>query len=150
MSKTRKRFVIFATICVSVLLFVLLGIINGVNFTMASQDADRLTKALKKQHGAFEATPEDEAEEPSEGFLPSLLSPMGPDSPEVESSLRYFTFSFDKEGNEECVALKISAVTEEEALSWARSLRGENKRGWTRGVYRYRVYKTNHITYVTV
>ena len=61
---------IFATICVSVLLFVLLGIINGVNFTMASQDADRLTKALKKQHGAFETTPEDEAGEPSEGFLP--------------------------------------------------------------------------------
>ena len=53
MSKTRKRFVIFATLCVSVLLFVLLGIINGVNFTMASQDADRLTKALKKQRGAF-------------------------------------------------------------------------------------------------
>ena len=46
--------------------------------------------------------------------------------------------------------MQISAVTEEEALSWARSLRGENKRGWTRGVYRYRVYKTNHITYVTV
>lgn len=150
MIKTRKRFVIFATLCVSVLLFVLLGIINGVNFTMASQDADRLTKALKKQRGAFDTVPEAEAGEPSDGVLPGLLSPMGPDSPEVESSLRYFTFSFDKEGHEKCVALRISAVTEEEALSWARSLRGENKTGWTRGVYRYRVYKTDHITYVTV
>ena len=52
---------VFATLCVSVLLFVLLGVINGVNFTMASQDADQLTKALKKQHGAFESVPEADA-----------------------------------------------------------------------------------------
>ncbi len=141
---------IFATICVSVLLFVLLGVINGVNFTMASQDADQLTKALKKQHGAFDSAPETDVPDQPEGVLSGLLGPMGPDSPETVSSLRYFTFAFDKEGNEECVALKISAVTEEEALAWARSLRGENKTGWTRGTYRYRVYKTNHITYVTV
>ena len=49
MSKTRKRFVIFATLCVFVLLFVLLGIINGVNFTMASGDADQLTEMLAQQ-----------------------------------------------------------------------------------------------------
>ena len=150
MSKARKRFVIFATICVSVLLFMLLGVINGVNFTMASQDADQLTKALKKQHGAFESAPETDAPDQPEGLLSGLFGPMGPDSPETVSSLRYFTFAFDKEGNETRVALKISAVTEEEALAWARSLRGENKTGWTRGTYRYRVYKTNHITYVTV
>lgn len=150
MSKARKRFVIFATICVSVLLFVLLGVINGVNFTMASQDADQLTKTLKKQHGAFDSAPETDAPDQPEGVLSGLLGPMGPDSPETVSSLRYFTFAFDKEGNETRVALKISAVTEEEALAWARSLRGENKTGWTRGTYRYRVYKTNHITYVTV
>ncbi len=153
MSKTRKRFVIFATLCVSVLLFALLGIINGVNFTMVSQDADQLTKMLKKQHGLFENVPEpqeSDAQVLPKGFLPGFLGPMGPDSPEMESSLRYFTFSFDNEGNEKCVAFQISAVTREEALEWARSLRGENKTGWTGGTYRYRVYKSNHVTYVTV
>ena len=184
MIKTRKRFVIFATLCVFVLLFVLLGIINLVNFTMASEDADQVTDMLKQQQGTFvnpippvlnledqSFTPPDfdpQAQTPPEGslpdgslpefdpenmpggFFPGFLGPMGPDSPEIESSLRYFTFTFDKEGNAETVAMQISAVTEEEALSWARSLLKENKTGWTNTTYRYRVSKSDHKTYVTV
>ena len=38
MVKARKRFVLFAMLCVFVLLFILLGIVNGVNFTMASEE----------------------------------------------------------------------------------------------------------------
>ncbi|MBR3739853.1 MAG: GHKL domain-containing protein [Clostridia bacterium] len=181
MIKTRKRFVIFAALCVFVLLFVLLGIINGVNFTMASEDADQLTEMLAQQRGVFGnpalpvpdlqgitppegvippegiTPPEgmtppsiDPQGNPPEGFFPGFMGPMGPNSPEMESSLRYFTFSFDKEGNAELVALQISAVTEEEALTWACSLLGEQKTGWTRGTYRYRVYKNDGIKYVTV
>ena len=166
MSKTRKRFVIFATLCVFVLLFVLLGIINGVNFTMASGDADQLTEMLAQQQGTFgnpalpapdlqgftppEGVNLPEGVNPPEDFFPGFMGPMGPDSPEMKSSLRYFTFAFDKEGNAECIALQISAVTEEEALAWANSLRKENKTGWTRATYRYRVYKIDGRKYVTV
>ena len=175
MNKTRKRFVIFATLCVFVLLFVLLGIINGVNFTMASEDADQLTEMLAQQQGMFgnpvPAVPDlqgftppegitppegvnppdiDPQGNPPEGFFPGFMGPMGPNSPEMESSLRYFTFAFDKEGNAERVALQISAVTEEEALAWARSLLKEQKTGWTHATYRYRVYKSDGKTYVTV
>ncbi len=179
MIKTRKRFVIFATLCVFVLLFVLLGIINVVNFTMASEDADQLTEMLAQQQGVFgtpalpapdlqgmtppEFDPQSftppEIEPPQggnppenmpEGFFPGFMGPMGPDSPEMESSLRYFTFSFDKEGNAERLALQISAVTEEEALAWAKSLLKEHKTGWTSATYRYRVYKSDGKTYVTV
>ena len=162
MIKTRKRFVIFATLCVFVLLFVLLGIINGVNFTMASEDADQLTQMLKQQQGTFGnpvppdlelqgvTPPEIDPQDMPDGFSPGFLGPMGPNSPEMESSLRYFTFSFDEDGNAEKVALQISAVTEEEALTWARSLLKENKTGWTHGTYRYRVYKKDGIKYVTV
>ena len=182
MNKTRKRFVIFATLCVFVLLFVLLGIINGVNFTMASEDADQVTQMLKQQQGTFGNPalpapdlqgaappdfdpqgqtppeldfqggdpPEFDPENMPDGFFPGLMGPMGPNSPEMESSLRYFTFSFDEDGNAEKVALQISAVTEEEALAWARSLLKENKTGWTQGTYRYRVYKNDGKKYVTV
>ena len=181
MSKTRKRFVIFATLCVFVLLFVLLGIINGVNFTMASEDADQLTEMLAQQRGVFgnpvpaapdlqgftppegvtppeDLTPPegltppdiDLQDNPPGGFFPGFFGPLGPNSPEMESSLRYFTFAFDKEGNAERVALQISAVTEEEALAWARSLLKENKTGWTRATYRYRIYKEDGKEYVTV
>ena len=182
MNKTRKRFVIFATLCVFVLLFVLLGIINGVNFTMASEDADQVTQMLKQQQGTFGNPalpapdlqgaappdfdpqgqtppeldfqggdpPEFDPENMPDGFFPGLMGPMGPNSPEMESSLRYFTFSFDEDGNAEKVALQISAVTEEEALAWARSLLKENKTGWTQGTYRYRVYKNDGKKDVTV
>lgn len=182
MVKARKRFVLFAMLCVFVLLFILLGIINGVNFTMASEDADRVTETLAQQRGTFgapvlptpdpqgievpEMTPPENAPQGMEkpenlpegaqqqgipfGFFPGFTGPMGPDSPEMEQSLRYFTFSFDRDGNAERVALQISAVDEEEALAWARSLLKEHETGWTRTTYRYRIYEADGKTYVTV
>ena len=172
MVKARKRFVLFAMLCVFLLLFVLLGIINGANFTMASEDADRVTEMLAQQQGVFggpvppvpdvqgmempNLTPPENAPqgmEPSNmpmGFFPGFMGPLGPDSPEMASSLRYFTFSFDQDGNAEQVALQISAVTKDEALAWARSLLREHETGWTQGTYRYRVYEAGGKTYVTV
>ena len=77
------------------------------------------------------------------------MGPMGPESPEMNASMRYFTYAFDSDGNAEQIAYQISAVTEEEAESWAESLADE-KMGWTRGTYRYRVYEHKDKTYVTV
>lgn len=177
MVKARKRFILFAMLCVFVLLFVLLGIINVVNFTMAGEDADRVTEMLAQQQGRFgtSAPPVPDLQEivlpetppqgmePQDvpagdtgpqnmpvGFFPGFMGPMGPDSPEMESSLRYFTYSFDQDGNAERVALQISAVTEDQALAWARSLLQENETGWTRTSYRYRVYTYDGKTFVTV
>ena len=177
MVKARKRFILFAILCVFVLLFVLLGIINVVNFTMAGEDADRVTEMLAQQQGRFGNSapliPDAQGMEPPEappqgmgsqdvpsgdtqgqdmpfGFFPGFMGPMGPDSPEIESSLRYFTYSFDQDGNAERVALQISAVTEDQALAWARSLLKENETGWTRTSYRYRVYASGGKTFVTV
>ncbi|MBR3428572.1 MAG: HAMP domain-containing histidine kinase [Clostridia bacterium] len=204
MIKARKRFVLFAMFCVFLLLFVLLGIINGLNFTLASEDADRVTKMLAEQQGMFDSLeipllpdgnilgqqgmlpfPEAEQESmgtkrqdadssskeqkgkgqpatgqsfpnlqgnPSPSFSPGFIRPLGPApaSPDMEFSLRYFTYSFDTDGNAEQVAFQISAVTEEEALEWARSLSGEHETGWTQFVYRYRTYVNDGKTYVTV
>ncbi len=74
---------------------------------------------------------------------------MGPNSTEMSSSLRYFTYAFDEDGNGEKVSFRISAVTEEEALEWASSL-VNGSTGWTNITYRYRVYTNNGKTYVTV
>ena len=188
MLKARKRFVLYAMLCVFVLLFVLLGIINLVNFTAAGDDADQVTKVLAEQQGIFgepvmqvpdladinlqDMTPPDlngqpftppdinapdftppeivpQGQQPV-GFFPGILGPMGPNSPEMEASLRYFTFSFDPDGSAELVALQISAVTEDEAQEWARSLLGGKETGWSRTYYRYRVYESNGKTCVTV
>ncbi len=75
---------------------------------------------------------------------------MGVNSPDIFSSVRYFTFSFDKKGNAEQVAFKISAVDESEAQQWAEKLLDAAPTGWTNLTYRYRVYSVKGKTYVTV
>ena len=78
------------------------------------------------------------------------IGPMGPDSPETVSSVRYFTYAFDESGNSEKIAFALSAVDEEEAVSWADSLRRNPQIGWTRTTYRYRVYHSGGWDFVTV
>ena len=146
------------------LLTVLLSIINGINFTMAGEDADRITKRLSERNGvfsveqkfddgeSFKSESSDQADYQNSFFRnddSKRMGPMGPDSPEVNDSVRFFTYSFDKKGNAEKIAFHISAIDEKEAEEWAKSLMNE-KIGWTKGTYRYRVYKHNKKTYVTV
>ncbi|MBQ8954418.1 MAG: HAMP domain-containing histidine kinase [Clostridia bacterium] len=153
MNKARKRFVLYAMLAVFALLGILLGIINGVNFTMASQDADEITRMLSENQGAFPGMRPMDDMNPRMNMRngrPAQMGPLGPDSPEMIASMRYFTFAFDDEGNAERVAFFVSAVSEEDAAAWARSLVNEHETGWTGATYRYRVYEANGKTYVTV
>ena len=156
MNKARKKFVWYAEFVVFVLLAILLSVINAVNFTMAAEDADMITKMIASEHGSFntDKTPG------QDGNVPPVAQNSfrggkrfgdfgGPDSPEVNYSIRYFTYAFDKDGNAEKVVFKMSAVTEDEAQQWAESLKNESL-GWTKVNYRYRVYEDDGKTYVTV
>lgn len=164
MNEVIKKFVRYAMLSVFALLTVLLSIINGINFTMAGEDADRITKRLSERNGvfsveqkfddgeSFKSESSDQADYQNSFFRnddSKRMGPMGPDSPEVNDSVRFFTYSFDKKGNAEKIAFHISAIDEKEAEEWAKSLMNE-KIGWTKGTYRYRVYKHNKKTYVTV
>ena len=155
MNKAEKKFRFYAILVIFILLVVLLSVINGVNFTMAAQDADMITERLSGQQGAFNhEDPGPEGGKPWKSGESFDMGPMGPDSPELKATTRYFTFAFKdaKKGSEDAgrtIAFNISAVTEEEAREWARGLLGE-KTGWTRGTYRYRVYEISDMTYVTV
>lgn len=153
MDKARKKFVLYAEIAVLILLTVLLSVINMVNFTMVSEDADRITEILANAHGSFDRDKNEVGGNPSEtsplkkrfgGF-----GNMGPNSPETDASVRYFTFAFDKEGNVETIAFKMSAYSEADAAEWARELQN-GITGWTRVNYRYRVYKDDKKIFVTV
>ena len=142
MSKARKKFVIYAAAALFVLVAVLLIVINVTDFTMAAQDADRITSMIASGNGQF-AAPE------GAGTGPDRHGPAGVDSPEIRSSVRYYTFRFDKKGKGEKVAFNISAVPEEQAKTTAASLIGE-KTGWVNTTYRYRVYRHDGFDYVTV
>ena len=78
------------------------------------------------------------------------VGPMGPGSPELASTTRYFTYAFDREGNVEQIVFALSAVEPEDAEAWADSLRVRQQTGWTRTTYRYRVYHADGRDYVTV
>ncbi|MBQ7161730.1 MAG: HAMP domain-containing histidine kinase [Clostridia bacterium] len=154
MNKAEKKFRLYAILVIFVLLTTLLAVINGVNFTMAAGDADVLTQTLADKQGSFEhkenapgGTQPRQDQQKNKDFR---MGPMGPDSPEMNASLRYFTVAFSENGEKaETVAFRISAVTEEEAKEWASGLLKQDT-GWTRGTYRYRVYKDHGVTYVTV
>ena len=151
MNKAEKKFRLYAVSVIGILLTVLLAVINGVSFTMAAADADNITQTIAGRKGSFERK-EDASGASAAPFMQGSfrMGPMGPDSPETKSSVRYFTIAFSDNGRSvETVAFQISAVTEQEARQWASELMNEET-GWTRGTYRYRVYKDHGVTYVTV
>ena len=149
MSKVRKQFVIYAMVAVFVLVTVLLLVINGTNFTMVAEDADRITEMIAMEKGKLG---EEKKRLPGQGEQQrnfGRMDAMGPGSPELAFTARYFTFRFDEKDQGEAVAFHISAFTEEEALNLAKQLLKE-KTGWVETKYRYRVYKNGDFTYVTV
>ena len=53
MTKAQNKFILTAVLTVFTALFLLLGTINMTNFTMASEDADRVTGKLERANGFF-------------------------------------------------------------------------------------------------
>lgn len=149
MNKAEKRFLRCAVLAVFVMLTLLLGIINAINFSMAARDADEITERIARERGAF--APDAELPQMPEQWEPSFgrMGPMGPSSPEMRASVRFFTVAFDEDGSAETVSFFVSAISEEEAVSWAEDLKDETT-GWTHGTYRYRVYRQNDKIFVTV
>ena len=149
MNKVRKKFVIYAMIAVFVLLTVLVSIINGINFTMVANDADRVTETIAGERGSFKDFRSVDERMEIKPAGKGNFDRMGPDSPELPYTARYFTFRFDPDGKAELVAFNISSFTEDEALKIAQSLTKERV-GWVETYYRYRVYKDADFLYVTV
>lgn len=161
MNKTRDQFILYAMLAVFVLFTVILSIINGINFTMAAEDADRITEHIQENQGFLKPFRE---QNPAGGAMgqnnasqtappvPQGMGPMGPDSPEMANSMRYVTVALSEGAGETSASIinyQLSAVSEEEAIAWAKSL-SKATTGWTRGTYRYRVYSEQGLTYVTI
>lgn len=154
MLKAEKKFRLSAWIAIFVLLTVLLAVINSVSMTMAAADADEITQRIAERYGVLGASASGEPGGQPGGqpqWRPGTrFGPMGPTSPEVDYSVRYFTAAFTAEGEPAgMVAYSVSALTEAEAVSLAQGLLGRSS-GWVNGTYRYLVYECRGQTYVTV
>lgn len=146
MNRVRKKFVVYALIAVFVLLTVLLTLINGINFSMAARDADRITERISAGGGGFNRDQIRPARQ-SGPFDPG--GQMGTNAPDIPFSARYFTYKINPDGTAEKIAFNISAFTEEEAKELAIKLSKESV-GWTNLSYRFRVYREAGTTFVTV
>ena len=154
MNKARFKFIIYAELAIFVLLSVLLSLLNILNFSMASDDADFLTDTIAVNHGSMKKAAKNDSNGSNTPFErwgdKNGFNMMSPESPEMRSSLRYFTISFDDEdGKADFVEFRMSAVSKEDAEKWAKSLIGGST-GWSNTTYRYRVYHAKGKTYVTV
>ena len=165
MNKARKKFILLTELVMVLLLSALLTTINVISFARAAEDADMVTQRIALKHGSFEERPPEDTPTTATGAaaegqrekqkpfrINGGVARMDPDSEEMRSSLRYFTVVlYDKEHeSSELVEYKISAVSEDEAITWAESLKGGSETGWTNLNYRYRIYKDNGRTLVTV
>jgi len=65
---------------------------------MVSDDADHLTEMISNNHGTMKKMKKNNNVEMKSGNN-GRFGPMGPDAPDMSSSIRYFTYAFDKDGN---------------------------------------------------
>lgn len=147
--KLRWKLVGYATASIFVFLLLILGSINLVNFGMVADEADRITQSIADNGGAFPDGPGGPID-PGSGQQPSPMDPGGPSSPEIAHSARYFTVTFEN-GQGSLLTKKImdQTVTDEAAITWAKSLLGKEK-GWTETFFRFRTYAVEKKDYVTV
>ena len=172
--KLKFKFITFAMVSIAALLLVVMSVINIVNFTLVTKDADTLLSDIARDGGMINGMsimPQGGPEgfQPDSGFVPpegaeappenppenspeeGSKGPMvGPDSQEFQSSIRYFTVTFDENG----VGTKKvnnTSFSDEKVIERAESLKAK-KQGWSETYYRYKVYTVGieDAVYVTV
>lgn len=111
----RRKFVVTAMAAVTVLLLVLLGGINGLNWWLNSRDTDMLLRALAEGEGTLRPGRDG----------PGLFMP--PLDDDAEMSAVYFLVRLNTEGEAVYADVsRIASVTEDEAETMAEAVAGES------------------------
>lgn len=133
--RLRMTFIVVSLVSMAMVLLVILGMVNWMNYRQVVEDADQVLDILKENNGTF---PERISPSKSMGGGRRMAPPgMSPETP-YES--RYFTVCFGEDGTILRTDMgKIAAVNEKEAEKYAKEIR-QNKadRGF---LYQYRYVK---------
>lgn len=136
--KVKKKFVLSSLLAVTILLVSILAVVNIVNFSLVTNDADRVIEMIKMEDNRFMDGNGQPGFDPEPGG-----NPMGPSSPDMPGSMRFIKITFDKKGNVKDGTYKLAAVSEEEANTWASKLLSSGS-GWTRTFYRFQVFQNGN------
>ncbi len=149
--KLRKKFIIAAIIAVFLVLFVLIGSINVLNYRSLTAQADETLQILASNRGSFPTQMFREEDLPTDG-------PMSPDngggpppddahdgpldsrrgSRELAYQSRYYAVWFSEDGVSTRINLdNLASLTEESALSMAEAVYSSGKAKGFSGEYRY-------------
>lgn len=135
--RLRCTFVMVSVCSVAAVLFVILGVVNWMNYRQVVEDVDRILDILAENNGSFpeRGVPEEEPERDRRGAPPGI-------SPETPYESRYFTVYFNED--EDVIRAdvgRIAAVDESKAAAYAEEV---NKRPGNRGfLHDYRYVKTD-------
>lgn len=127
--KARINFILLSLSSILALLTVLLLGMNLLNYRTVVKDADEILKVLSEHHGRFPLG--------GEQGIPGLPPHM---SPELPYEARYFSVTFQKDGQILAVETsKIASVDREKAVQMAENALDDQKKKGFIGNYRYTV-----------
>ncbi len=162
--KLRKKFILAAVAAVFLVLLLLIGAINVLNFRSLVRDADSTLEILSQNGGRFPGQMFRPEDQPTEMIPPPQSMqgpPQDPTAPpdreelpdtgrkgpfgdrrggfgELAYQSRYFTASFDSEGNVTVNLDNLASLTEDEARALAAAVYAQGREKGFADAYRYR------------
>ena len=149
--RLRKKFIVAAMLAVFLVLLLLIGAINILNYSSMVAEADETLQILSSNNGVFpgqmfraQDLPKDRILSPDQQSSPPEKGRNGPfdarrgDNRELAYQTRYFAAWFDEDGN--CTRVNtenLASLTEEEAASLAETVYGMGREKGFSGDYRY-------------
>lgn len=148
--KLRKKFIVVTMCSVIAVLFLIVGVINAVNYANVVKDVDYVVTLLKNGGGTFDFIDGNTngAMHPNEGN--GNLQPLP--TPETQFETRFFTVVIGNDGDVKHVdTSKIAAVNRQQAMQYATTLHNADKSKGFCDNYRYGTVETiNGTMYVFV
>lgn len=144
--KLQNKFILISMLSMLLVLAVIIGSINILNYRQVIQDADHVLRILSENNGEFPKkrphfeTKQQETEGQDAPPIPKNPRPDEPDmSPEMPYETRYFSVLFAKDGAISSINIdKVAAIDEEKASAYATQILNTNRTSGFLSSYRYR------------
>lgn len=131
--KLQHKFVLIAMCSLILVLMIILGVINGVNFYQTNQRADELLMMLTNNDGKFPEMEKDKRLPPKPGIDFQFTE-------ETRFQTRYFLVRTDASGNIiQADIRQIAAVSEDDAVAYGEKILAKGKEGGIIDFYKYRM-----------
>ena len=143
--KLQRRFILICTVSILLVVALVFSVILALNVSSLNKNMDILADRVSEGGGRF---PNSFEGMPRPDKMPSQKEPnFNYINPETPFSTRHFTVLFDQSGQMlSTFTESIFAITEEQAVEYAKDvLRGGKERGWVAS-YRYKVFPANRGT----